>query len=56
MAYQTITEADGDKYRIHRFLNESGDEVVRLEIKKVDYPDFEVLFEGIIRYIVPNQF
>lgn len=56
MAYQTITEPDGDQYRIHRLVGEDGNELVRLELRKSGYPVFELLWEGIPKYIVDNQY
>jgi len=58
MAYQTITESDGDQYRIYREIATDGsdDEIIKVMLKKNGYPTFELLFEGRPKYIVENQY
>lgn len=56
MTYRTFTDDTGDEFRFYYYVNDDGDDVTRVEYKRSGYSSFEVIFEGIMKYIVPNQF
>lgn len=56
MAYRTITDESGDEFRFHYYVNEDGDDTVKVEYRKFGQIDFGLIFEGILKYIVPEQF
>jgi len=56
MAYRTFTDESGDEFRFYYFVNEDGDDVTRIEYKKLGQAEFSMIFEGILKYIAPEQF